>query len=98
MREPIADAHTNPDAYNYPDTYGDTDMDRIAITKPHDIALDTVAIHISDLRGLADDVRHTYGEPDEADRIDAIADDVWAVLNRHRKPRRRGLVRRILDR
>ena len=98
MREPEPDAH--PDAYThtYPDTYGDTDMARIAITKPHDIALDTVAIHISDLRGLADDVRHTYGEPDEADRIYALASDLAAVLNKHRKPRRRGLVRRILDR
>ena len=86
----------HPDAYNYPDTYGDTDMARIAITKPHDIALDTVAIHISDLRGLADDLRHTYDEPDEADRIYALASDLAAVLNKHRNPPRRTLVQRFL--
>ena len=96
MREPIADAHTNPDAYNYPDTYGDTDMDRI--THPYADALDDLALRIGCLGSLADDLRHTYDEPDEADRIDAIADDLQKVLNRHRKPRRRGLVRRILDR
>jgi hypothetical protein len=90
MREPEPDAH--PDAYThtYPDTYGDTDMDRI--THPYADALDDLALRISDLRSLADDLRHTYGEPDEADRIDAIADDLQKVLNRHR----RGLVRRIL--
>lgn len=86
----------HPDAYNYPDTYGDTDMDRI--THPYADALDLIAQAVDNLRGLADDVRHTYDEPDEADRIDAIADDLQKVLNRHRKPRRRGLVRRILDR
>ena len=96
MREPEPDAH--PDAYThtYPDTYGDTDMDRI--THPYADALDDLALRIGCLGSLADDLRHTYDEPDEADRIDAIADDLQKVLNRHRKPRRRGLVRRILDR
>ena len=96
MREPEPDAH--PDAYThtYPDTYGDTDMDRI--THPYADALDDLALRIGCLGSLADDLRHTYDEPDEADRIDAIAADLQKVLNRHRKPRRRGLVRRILDR
>jgi len=84
------DTHTYTHAY--PDTYGDTDMDRI--THPYPDSLDNLALYISDLRSLAAAVHNTYGEPDEADRIDAIADDLQKVLNRHRK----GLVRRILDR
>ena len=93
MREPIADAHTNPDAYNYPDTYGDTDMDRI--THPYADALDDLALRIGCLGSLADDLRHTYDEPDEADRIYALASDLAAVLNKHRNPPRRTLVQRI---
>ena len=94
MREPIADAH--PDAYThtYPDTYGDTDMDRI--THPYADALDDLALRISDLRSLAAAVHNTYGEPDEADRIYALIDDLAAVLNKHRKPQRRTLVQRFL--
>lgn len=94
MREPIADAHTNPDAYNYPDTYGDTDMDRI--THPYADALDDLALRIGCLGSLADDLRHTYDEPDEADRIYALASDLAAVLNKHRNPPRRTLVQRFL--
>ncbi len=93
MREPEPDAH--PDAYThtYPDTYGDTDMDRI--THPYADALDDIALRFGCLGSLADDLRHTYNEPDEADRIYALASDLAAVLNKHRKPQRRTLVQRI---
>jgi hypothetical protein len=90
MREPEPDAHAN----TYTDTYGDTDMDRI--THPYADALDDLALRISDLGSLAAAVHNTYGEPDEADRIYALASDLAAVLNKHRNPPRRGLVRRIL--
>ena len=90
MREP--DTHAYP--YAYPDTYGDTDMDRI--THPYADALDDLALRISDLRSLAAAVHNTYGEPDEADRIYALIDDLAAVLNKHCKPQRRTLVQRFL--
>jgi hypothetical protein len=94
MREPEPDAH--PDTYTHTYPYGDTDMDRI--THPYADALDDLALRISDLGLLADAVHNTYGEPDEAERIYALIDDLDNVLEVHRKPRRRGLVRRILDR
>ena len=68
------------------------------ITNPYPDALDNLALTISDLHAFADDLRHTYDEADEADRIYALASDLAAVLNKHRNPQRRGLVRRILDR
>lgn len=92
MREPEPDAH--PDTYTHTYPYGDTDMDRI--THPYADALDDLALRISDLRSLADDLRHTYNEPDEADRIYALASDLAAVLNKHRNPPRRTLVQRFL--
>jgi hypothetical protein len=66
------------------------------ITNPYPDALDNLALTISDLHAFADDLRHTYDEADEADRIYALADDLQGVLNKHRNPPRRGLVRRIL--
>ena len=92
MREPEPDAH--PDTYTHTYPYGDTDMDRI--THPYADALDDLALRISDLRSLADAVHNTYGEPDEADRIYALIDDLDNVLEVHRKPPRRTLVQRIL--
>ena len=94
MRDREPDAH--PDAYThtYPDTYGDTDMDRI--THPYADALDDLALTISDLESLADRLADTYNEPLEAGRLDDLASDLQGVLDKHRKPQRRGLVRRIL--
>ena len=92
MREPEPDAH--PDTYTHTYPYGDTDMDRI--THPYADALDDLALRIGCLGSLADDLRHTYDEPDEAERIYALIDDLDNVLEVHRKPPRRGLVRRIL--
>lgn len=66
------------------------------ITNPYPDALDNLALTISDLHAFADDLRHTYDEADEADRIDDLASDLQGVLDKHRKPQRRGLVRRIL--
>ena len=94
MREPEPDAHANTYPYAYPYPYGDTDMDRI--THPYADALDDLALRISDLGSLAAAVHNTYGEPDEAERIYALIDDLDNVLEVHRKPPRRGLVRRIL--
>jgi hypothetical protein len=94
MREPEPDAHPDTYTHTYPDTYGDTDMDRI--THPYADALDDLALRISDLRSLAAAVHNTYGEPDEADRIYALASDLAAVLNKHRNPPRRTLVQRFL--
>lgn len=94
MREPIADAHTHAD----PDTYGDN-MDRITHPDPYvnaRDALDLVANTIADIRSLADALGRVYDEPDTADHLEALANALQEVLNRHRKPRRRGLVRRIL--
>jgi len=90
VRDP--DAHPDTHAHTYP--HGDTDMARI--TNPYPDALDDLALRISDLRSLAADVHNTYGEPDEADRIYALIDDLDNVLEVHRNPPRRGLVRRIL--
>jgi len=88
----VRDPDAHPDTHAYP--YGDTDMDRI--THPYADALDDLALRISDLGSLAAAVHNTYGEPDEAERIYALASDLAAVLNKHRNPPRRGLVRRIL--
>ncbi len=93
MREPEPDAHANTYPYAYPYPYGDTDMDRI--THPYADALDDLALRISDLGSLAAAVHNTYGEPDEAERIYALIDDLDNVLEVHRKPPRRTLVQRI---